>query len=211
MKESAALLGVLILLAGCNSAPPSMNPLAPYGARRVPPPATGSFARPDSYYQPSNRTGFSATGEAPTSPATPAPATNGLTAAPSANPAAGLTSAPRAATGSVQLVSLDGSPVPSANGAAIAAPSSNAEMPVRIVAAPRASTMAAPKLQGMVAHDATQLAEPAPFTPSGQMKDLSQYPVAASPPQPALTQPASSTAGASSATTGATSAGWQSR
>ena len=187
MKESAALLAALILLAGCNSAPPSMNLLAPYGAKRVPPPATGSFARPDNYYQPSNRSGFSATGE------TPAYATgetsksgqtaSGLTAAPRAASADGLTSAPKSESGipasGVQLVSMDGSPVTSAGGSQKTSTSTTGEPPIRIVAAPRTSTTAAPQLNGMVVNDATQPAEPAPFTPAGQVKDLSQYPQAA--------------------------------
>jgi hypothetical protein len=38
------------LVAGCKTGTPSINPFAGYGAPRVPPPATGSYGKPDTYY-----------------------------------------------------------------------------------------------------------------------------------------------------------------
>lgn len=53
MRRYPAALTLILLLGGCHAPMPSFNMLAPYGTTRVPPPATGSFGSPDTYYQPS--------------------------------------------------------------------------------------------------------------------------------------------------------------
>ncbi len=51
-RNVALILGatMLAVAAGCKAPTPVFDPLAGYGRATVPPPATGSFGRPDSYY-----------------------------------------------------------------------------------------------------------------------------------------------------------------
>lgn len=51
MLRSLGWLALAVSLVGCNSPRPTFDPFAPYGSRRIPPPATGSIGRPTGYYQ----------------------------------------------------------------------------------------------------------------------------------------------------------------
>lgn len=74
-KPWGMAVAACVLLAGCRTPPPSLNPFAGFGTPRVPPPATGSYGTPDSYYpsatpppgSTSRNTGFQQTGSTATS------------------------------------------------------------------------------------------------------------------------------------------------
>jgi hypothetical protein len=199
MRRLTATVAALILLVGCNSPTPSFNLMSPYGGTRVPPPGTGSFARPDSYYQPSPKSGLSWQSEsgqyASAKSSAAAPAQQTLAAAPKAGTTAGGSS------GSVRLVSMNDA------GLNPAAPTtqpanflgSDSSSQIRIVEAPKAKTSASPTLKGMTVNDATTAVAPAVSQPQGSIqpqgsvqpqggaRDLSQYPQSATPAAPVRT------------------------
>jgi hypothetical protein len=51
MKRFAAFSALIMLLGGCRAPMPTIDLLAPYGSPRVPPPGTGTYGSPNSYYQ----------------------------------------------------------------------------------------------------------------------------------------------------------------
>ncbi len=52
MFRFAICVLILLLIGGCRAPMPKFKPLAAYGPTRIPPPATGSFASGNAYYQP---------------------------------------------------------------------------------------------------------------------------------------------------------------
>jgi hypothetical protein len=52
MRRSVGTGLALCLMVGCRAPAPTFDPFAPYGPRRVPPPATGSIGESSGYYQP---------------------------------------------------------------------------------------------------------------------------------------------------------------
>jgi len=210
MKESAASVMALILLVGCN-APPPMNLASPYGATRVPPPGTGSFARPDSYYQPSSRPGLSgegtgaqyAGGELPKSPA------SGVSVAPAPQNGQNTSAGSGVRLASMEdTVSTTGSSSTGRTTKPVNVTSS--EPAIRIVESPAAARTSSPQLKGMAVSDATRPAEPRAFQPSSQMKDLSQYPLTAAAPSMAGTSQAAPTTSAPPAN-GSDASSWKNR
>lgn len=226
MRELATSVAALILLIGCNSPTPSFNLMAPYGGTRVPPPGTGSFARPDSYYQPSPKSGLSwqsAAGQyaSATTPAA-APGKQTLAAAPKSATTAGATVATAVGTtaggssGSVRLVSMNEAGLKPAASAAPSASHSSPESssPIRIVEAPTAKSTAGPALKGMTVNDATKAVYPTVSQPQGSIqpqggaRDLSQFPPPLTPAAPAR---AVSPVPAPASDSGSNSASWKTR
>ena len=52
MRWWFALTVLCLIGAGCRAPTPTIDPFAPYGARVIPPPATGAIGAPNGYYQP---------------------------------------------------------------------------------------------------------------------------------------------------------------
>jgi hypothetical protein len=177
MKRLAAIIAALVVLAGCNSAPSSMNFLAPYGTTRVPPPSTGSYRQPDTYYQPGGGSGSAggavgsglsqSTREADSDSEDKVRFGGGVTE----NPIAAGANPNRTAT----ISPIEDSNVRLAS----ATQPASAEPPVRILESEAASTDLRSRLKGMPVNDMTQppaRAEPAPFVPNDSARDLSEFP-----------------------------------
>jgi hypothetical protein len=191
MKPLATIIAVLALLAGCNSAPSSLNMLSPYGTNRVPAPSTGSYSRPDTYYQPGGRS--NSTGGAVGSGISRSTLENesggtrdkvrfsgGLTK----NPMAANRSDTSASTSAADLSAGD-----SGVRFASATQPVSSEAPIRIVDSQSTATDLKVRLKGMPVNDVTQppetAEEPAAFVPEESVRDLSEFPrppASANPP-----------------------------
>ena len=172
MARYVTILIAACLLVGCRAPTPSFNVLAPYGSPTVPPPRTGAVGTAGQYY-------------APTAPAGQSPAALPATApvgspqsVPAAPPAAPPAVPPVSYMGAVQDDLTDQAvPVAQASyepGSTLAdslpaTTVSDDPLPIDTLAqADEAATSSPSTLQlaGMRVNDATQVAEPRPFTPT---------------------------------------------
>lgn len=192
MNARATLLLLACGLVGCRAPVPPVSDISPYGVTRIEPPHTGSYGTADSYYQPpatGTKPPVSARGDA-----TPTPTTNHVAGAkssgnesdlawrsPTARSAEHDTGAPVQRIGATiggasagdraaRTVSHD-EPVAADDGAYT--PGSTLSL---IPATPAASQRDAIELGGMPVNDATNLREPATFTPQGNVRDISELP-----------------------------------
>jgi hypothetical protein len=209
MKRFAAL-PMLLLLAGCQSQTPSLdsvNWLAPYGTTRVPPPSTGSYGKPNTYYQPQSQASASVNSTSDE------PIGTGVLASNNAS-AQQPTPARRDTDESTDRVALTSAQSDTRRNESESVRLASAERldsdepPVRIVESTGASSSSASRLKGMRVNDVTRPAEPERFEPSGQLVDISQLPRPTRPVRPA---PASANGSASGSTSVSSGANWQSR
>jgi hypothetical protein len=181
MTRYIVLLVVLASVSGCQGQGqwPSVNLLAPYGPTRIPPPSTGTYGQPDTYYQPSPQPAAPQTqpsvSTSPVSRGRPGQPTLAAvetrTHAEAAQPEeeaarkpSGFRSTSPSDTSRVRLASAERT--------------YDAEAPLRIVE-PRAERSAdAIELRGMHVNDATKPAEPGRFVAPARMADISQLPPA---------------------------------
>ena len=183
MKPSAISMALLVLLAGCRTPPTSWNFFAPYGATRVPPPSTGAYTRPDTYYQPSTgqpgapanqRTELSKSGDSAL-----AGDTQGSRTTPASPIGAFVSRDVRQASDDRALRPADETKVKLASTSRAVA----SEAPIRIVEPAKSESSARLELKGMPINDATRpsgeaasSAEPGPFQPPNDATDMSQLP-----------------------------------
>jgi hypothetical protein len=231
MRGLAVTCAVALLLCGCRAPMPSMNLLAPYGTPRIPPPATGAYGAPKTYYQP------------PQGPPATAPAVGtglrserspagGWTNADSTAPASRVaqsTSAPArtADDGGVRPASFE-SLVPvnraieptdlprqssapkllSASAERVHEEGMRAVPQIRIPNDADAAGSSGMRLKGMPVNDATLPVQSGRLAPSPAVMDISQLPL----PAPDEADPPSSTrVSASTTTVRAADAGWRTR
>ncbi len=175
VRQNAALLALLALLAGCRAPTPSMNVFAPYGSATVPPPPTGTLGNGAGYYS---------------SPTTPpnAPATPPATALPPAG--AGYGAIPSTASGTATLASAMGEPTPATRAYGVAQasyqPGSTSGTGLSGIAAPGTSgavdsadeSPSTLRIKGMPVNDATVPAEPQAGSASANPTDLATLPAA---------------------------------
>jgi len=228
MRHFALVAATLVLSAGCHAPMPTWNMFRPAGATRVPPPPTGGYDAPQSYY----------TTPPAMTPATVAPtsAQVGTGVRPSTSnrwsniedPAIGPIAkenswAPtRPAQSNAQVADLRDVDVALASHetAAPFVPSTvvvEHDGPIRILPPEYSrsfSSQAAPeppRLRGMVVNDTTRESEPQPFIPSGRVIDMSQLPDASVAARSANNQ--TSTAASQSSPRQATviDGGWKTR
>lgn len=177
MARYVAILITACLLVGCRAPTPSFNVLAPYGSPTVPPPRTGTVGTAGQYYAP--------TAPAVQSPAAP-PATLPATAPvdssqsfPAAPPAATPPAAPPVSYMGAVQDGLTDQAVPVAQASYELGSTGADSLPAAMVSddplpidtlmqadEPTASSPSTLQLAGMRVNDATQLAEPRPFTPT---------------------------------------------
>jgi hypothetical protein len=183
MKPFAISMALLALLAGCRTPPTSWNFFAPYGATRVPPPSTGAYTRPDTYYQPSTvqpgapanqRTELSKSGDSAL-----ASDTQGSRTTPASPIGAFVSRDVRQASDDRVFRSADGTKVKLASSSRAVA----SEAPIRIVESEKSESSGRLELKGMPINDATRpageiaaSAEPGPFQPPNDATDMSQLP-----------------------------------
>ncbi|MDA1055186.1 MAG: hypothetical protein O3C40_32590 [Planctomycetota bacterium] len=228
MKHFALVGAILVLSAGCRAPMPNCNMFGPYGATRVPPPPTGGYGAPQSYYTPRPTTVPPTSVPSTISP-TSTPVGTGFRPSPSNrwsnidDPAIGPiaqdnTWAPtRPAISDARVVDLRDLDVALASHAT-AIPSVPSTVvvehdgPIRILSSESSTANAElPRLRGMFVNDVTRVAEPRPFVPSGRVIDISQLPDAPVAARTAQTQ--SSQAASQSSTRQATviDGGWKTR
>lgn len=190
MKWLPAVLITAASLCGCKSSQAPFNTLAPFGASRVPPPAT-SVGATGAYY---NRT------------ATP-PATTPAPSRSSPAPAAGATGGQNTSTFNSSGSTESWKTAPKTAGAdasaqtPAAASQTTAVVPASYAAGTDSANKAAPataaasgqlRLSGMPVNDATSSAaasEPAKFVPAGSAVEISQLPKPIATPAPVAAVP----------------------
>lgn len=192
MKCSALLMAVVVLLAGCRSPTSSWNFFAPYGATRVPPPSTGAYNRPDTYYQPSTiQPGAPANQRSELARSSESALASDVreSRTTAASPAGAFVQRDeRQASADSPLGERDEPKVKLASGTRSDAP----ESPIRIVEGGQPAASARLELKGMPVNDATRPAseavppaEPRQFEPPADARDMSQLP---KPPAGAASQ-----------------------
>ncbi|MFV2067779.1 MAG: hypothetical protein ACC645_12465 [Pirellulales bacterium] len=190
MTRYVVPLVMLAFLAGCQGKIPPVNLLAPYGPTRIPPPPTGSYGRPDAYYQPSTQ---------PAPPAKSSQRTNSGVSSRSlsqvergkptrafASSKSGKMETERdgglraASSGEAADPRDDTSPVRQASARRVV----GSEPPPRIVEPRERRSTDSPELKGMPVNDTTRPEEPERFDPPTKMLDISQLPPATRTVQP---------------------------
>ena len=176
MFRPILLVAFVLTAAGCHAPLPRFQPFAAAGSPRVPPPATGSYGRADTYYNSTPSSGAqsallndaaSATAQTDASGwRTPETAIGSGVAMPATSPAIGASISRSTAASPQSAQSTTGLSGSAAQQAAfIESPS------------PRNLSAAGPlALNGMKVNDATQVAEPQRFLPSGDVIEISQLP-----------------------------------
>jgi len=202
MRHFVSVAVVLVLSAGCHAPMPSWNMFRPANVTRVPPPPTGGYGTPQTYYT-----------TPPTVPPATAPATIAPISAPVGtgfrlsasnrwsnidDPAIGPIAKEntweptRPAQSNAQVVDLRDvdATLASHETAVPFVPSTvvvSHDGPIRVLppeapaalSGPASTSLATsepPRLRGMIVNDTTRESEPRPFSPSGRVIDISQLP-----------------------------------
>jgi hypothetical protein len=225
MYRPLLLVAIVLTAAGCHVPMPKFQPFAGAGSPRVPPPATGSYGKADSYY---NNTPAAAQSTAPAEDAQPAIlADSGGWRTPELPIGSGVMPA-STASGVGASISRDQLAAPQGNPSSARSGSTTSgaqqatfieSQPARSSSAP--TTTSPLSLNGMKVNDATRRSEPQRFVATGNVIEISQLPRAASVVASAAgasTIGSSTTAGASSTVTSSPTAthtlsadGWRSK
>ncbi len=202
------LLLATILFAGCRSAGPGASP---FGATRVPPPSTGSYGAPNSYYQtpsqPSTQPYGALLGDTSTSLAgsptsrsadISASEPTGLNWQAAGSRNSSVTIDQTAALGTGLSAQSNVAPARFNSQASINTPSSSGSIDNTSASGTTYSNSIA-QLNGMRVNDATLLAEPARFTPDNRLIEITQLPPSTQPINGTNSLSSTSTTSASSA------------
>lgn len=183
MYRLLLLAAIVLTSAGCHLPMPKFQPFAGAGSPRVPPPATDSYGKPDTYYN--------STPSAGAQSATPAAATTQTTLAdggwrtPTHAIGSGVmtpsSTTPNSTTSSMGAISRDrlGPPPasqPAQPGSIYTAPNAQQATFIESPTTHNSTTSSTLMLNGMKVNDATRTAEPARFIPTGGAIEISQLP-----------------------------------
>jgi hypothetical protein len=214
MLRSLLLLLPALLVTGCHVPMPKFQPFAGSGSPRVPPPATGSYGKPDSYYNGGAPAG--AQSSLTTEPAGQQQVAEGASNIMAQHNSAGTRQPGEKPVGTGTLAhsttashnQVGGASLPVA-GASISRSSltspedqpASYHSPVSFAASDRDSstTTGGLVLNGMRINDATRTSEPQRFVPTGDVINITQLPRATAPSRPSGIRGFSQTGAAPSA------------